>query len=185
MQRVDRFVTVRRLVCILSVYIARLWYVYERHLTRVFPLPPRLNRDAMVVLLGTGDVDWWKVVGVGGGGGNAVVRMTQQSIPGVEFWCLNTDAQVKYCVLLFFTLVKWVESYIIRLKIMAAAIKLSLAEDKVGNFWKHVGNPRRALRYSALHFWVKKSEVSPNNCRDNAVLCLCIYVRRENAARGY
>ena len=34
------------------------------------------------------------MVGVGGGGGNAVVRMTQQSIPGVEFWCLNTDAQV-------------------------------------------------------------------------------------------
>ncbi|CAM9166990.1 unnamed protein product [Ascophyllum nodosum] len=34
-----------------------------------------------------------KVVGVGGGGGNAVVRMTQQTIPGVEFWCLNTDAQ--------------------------------------------------------------------------------------------
>lgn len=33
-------------------------------------------------------------MGVGGGGGNAVVRMTQQSIPGVEFWCLNTDAQV-------------------------------------------------------------------------------------------
>lgn len=31
---------------------------------------------------------------MGGGGGNAVVRMTQQSIPGVEFWCLNTDAQV-------------------------------------------------------------------------------------------
>ena len=40
-----------------------------------------------------------KVVGVGGGGGNAVVRMTQQSIPGVEFWCLNTDAQVS-CVAL-------------------------------------------------------------------------------------
>lgn len=35
-----------------------------------------------------------KVVGVGGGGGNAVVRMTQEHIPGVEFWCLNTDAQV-------------------------------------------------------------------------------------------
>ncbi|CAM9947666.1 unnamed protein product, partial [Hapterophycus canaliculatus] len=34
-----------------------------------------------------------QVVGVGGGGGNAVVRMTQQNIPGVEFWCLNTDAQ--------------------------------------------------------------------------------------------
>lgn len=37
---------------------------------------------------------WLKVIGVGGGGGNAVVRMTQQPIPGVEFWCLNTDAQV-------------------------------------------------------------------------------------------
>ncbi|KAG5190321.1 filamentous temperature sensitive Z, partial [Tribonema minus] len=34
-----------------------------------------------------------QVIGVGGGGGNAVQRMTQQLIPGVEFWCLNTDAQ--------------------------------------------------------------------------------------------
>jgi cell division protein FtsZ len=34
-----------------------------------------------------------KVIGVGGGGGNAVQRMTQQAIPGVEFWALNTDAQ--------------------------------------------------------------------------------------------
>ncbi len=34
-----------------------------------------------------------KVIGVGGGGGNAVHRMTQQAIPGVEFWALNTDAQ--------------------------------------------------------------------------------------------
>ncbi|CAM9486915.1 unnamed protein product [Chrysoparadoxa australica] len=34
-----------------------------------------------------------KVIGVGGGGGNAVSRMTEQPIPGVEFWCLNTDAQ--------------------------------------------------------------------------------------------
>jgi len=34
-----------------------------------------------------------KVIGVGGGGGNAVQRMIQQAIPGVEFWALNTDAQ--------------------------------------------------------------------------------------------
>lgn len=34
-----------------------------------------------------------KVVGVGGGGGNAVNRMVQTGIAGVEFWALNTDAQ--------------------------------------------------------------------------------------------
>eukprot|EP00904_Undaria_pinnatifida_P006987 jgi/Undpi1/3418/HiC_scaffold_16.g06791.m1 len=34
-----------------------------------------------------------KVVGVGGGGGNAVNRMVQTGISGVEFWSLNTDAQ--------------------------------------------------------------------------------------------
>ncbi len=35
-----------------------------------------------------------KVVGVGGGGGNAVNRMIQQGLQGVEFWALNTDEQV-------------------------------------------------------------------------------------------
>ncbi len=34
-----------------------------------------------------------KVIGVGGGGGNAVDHMVQQSIEGVEFICANTDAQ--------------------------------------------------------------------------------------------
>mmetsp|Transcript_14401 Transcript_14401/g.19265 ORF Transcript_14401/g.19265 Transcript_14401/m.19265 type:complete len:418 (+) Transcript_14401:156-1409(+) len=34
-----------------------------------------------------------KVVGVGGGGGNAVNRMVETAIEGVEFWALNTDAQ--------------------------------------------------------------------------------------------
>ena len=34
-----------------------------------------------------------KVVGVGGGGGNAVNRMVETSIEGVEFWAMNTDAQ--------------------------------------------------------------------------------------------
>lgn len=34
-----------------------------------------------------------KVVGVGGGGGNAVEHMLQGSIEGVEFICANTDAQ--------------------------------------------------------------------------------------------
>jgi cell division protein FtsZ len=34
-----------------------------------------------------------KVLGVGGGGGNAVNRMIQTRIEGVTFWAINTDAQ--------------------------------------------------------------------------------------------
>ena len=34
-----------------------------------------------------------KVVGVGGGGGNAVEHMIGQGVQGVEFICANTDAQ--------------------------------------------------------------------------------------------
>lgn len=35
-----------------------------------------------------------KVVGVGGGGGNAVNRMIAAGLGGVDFWAMNTDAQV-------------------------------------------------------------------------------------------
>ena len=34
-----------------------------------------------------------KVVGVGGGGGNAVNRMIEEHLDGVEFISVNTDAQ--------------------------------------------------------------------------------------------
>jgi cell division protein FtsZ len=34
-----------------------------------------------------------KVIGVGGGGGNAVAHMVQAGLEGVEFICINTDAQ--------------------------------------------------------------------------------------------
>ena len=34
-----------------------------------------------------------KVIGVGGGGGNAVEHMIQNHVQGVEFVCANTDAQ--------------------------------------------------------------------------------------------
>ncbi len=34
-----------------------------------------------------------KVIGVGGGGGNAVNHMVESNIEGVEFICANTDAQ--------------------------------------------------------------------------------------------
>ncbi len=35
-----------------------------------------------------------KVIGVGGGGGNAVNRMIKSGLTGVEFWLMNTDLQV-------------------------------------------------------------------------------------------
>ena len=35
-----------------------------------------------------------KVIGVGGGGGNAVNRMIENGMEGVEFWVMNTDKQV-------------------------------------------------------------------------------------------
>ena len=35
-----------------------------------------------------------KVVGVGGGGGNAVNRMIASGLNGVDFWAVNTDSQV-------------------------------------------------------------------------------------------
>ena len=34
-----------------------------------------------------------KVIGVGGGGGNAVKHMESGDLEGVEFVCANTDAQ--------------------------------------------------------------------------------------------
>ncbi|KAK9808349.1 hypothetical protein WJX73_005100 [Symbiochloris irregularis] len=34
-----------------------------------------------------------KVIGVGGGGGNAINRMVSSGLQGVEFWAVNTDAQ--------------------------------------------------------------------------------------------
>ena len=34
-----------------------------------------------------------KVIGVGGGGGNAVKHMIDNSVEGVDFVCANTDAQ--------------------------------------------------------------------------------------------
>ncbi len=40
-----------------------------------------------------GSVAKIKVIGVGGGGGNAVNRMIASDVSGVEFWTVNTDAQ--------------------------------------------------------------------------------------------
>lgn len=36
-----------------------------------------------------------KVIGVGGGGSNAVIRMVEYGVKGVDFVVMNTDVQVK------------------------------------------------------------------------------------------
>ncbi|MEO8671519.1 MAG: cell division protein FtsZ [Tahibacter sp.] len=48
----------------------------------MFELVERLAPNAVI-----------KVIGVGGGGGNAVAHMVQQHVDGVDFVCANTDAQ--------------------------------------------------------------------------------------------
>ena len=41
----------------------------------------------------TGNIAQIKVVGIGGAGGNAVNRMIEYGLKGVEFVSVNTDAQ--------------------------------------------------------------------------------------------
>ena len=38
-----------------------------------------------------------KVVGIGGGGGNAITRMIENGLVGVDFIALNTDVQALEC----------------------------------------------------------------------------------------
>ncbi|KAL2547512.1 cell division protein FtsZ-like protein 2-1 [Forsythia ovata] len=44
-------------------------------------------------LLGISQKAKIKVIGVGGGGSNAVNRMIESAMKGVEFWIVNTDIQ--------------------------------------------------------------------------------------------
>jgi len=53
-------------------------------------VPAEQLRSDNIVLSSTAKI---KVIGVGGGGGNAVNRMIASNISGVEFWSINTDAQ--------------------------------------------------------------------------------------------
>lgn len=53
-------------------------------------IPEEYNRMDDIV---PGRVANIKVIGVGGGGGNAVNRMIASDVTGVEFWSINTDAQ--------------------------------------------------------------------------------------------
>lgn len=53
-------------------------------------IPGEESRSGDIV---PGSVAKIKVIGVGGGGGNAVNRMIASDVSGVEFWSINTDAQ--------------------------------------------------------------------------------------------
>jgi cell division protein FtsZ len=53
-------------------------------------IPREETRSDIIV---PGSVAKIKVIGVGGGGGNAVNRMIASEVTGVEFWSINTDAQ--------------------------------------------------------------------------------------------
>ena len=53
----------------------------------MFELVEKLSPNAVI-----------KVIGVGGGGGNAVAHMVHSNVEGVDFICANTDAQaLKNC----------------------------------------------------------------------------------------
>ena len=54
---------------------------------------PALGNAAMGNDIVPGSMARIKVVGVGGGGCNAVNRMIDSGVSGIEFWTLNTDAQ--------------------------------------------------------------------------------------------
>ena len=53
----------------------------------------KLGVEAKAENIMLGSVAKIKVIGVGGGGGNAVNRMIASDVVGVEFWSFNTDAQ--------------------------------------------------------------------------------------------
>jgi cell division protein FtsZ len=53
----------------------------------------RTGEDVRSSNIVPGSVAKIKVIGVGGGGGNAVNRMIASDVTGVEFWSVNTDAQ--------------------------------------------------------------------------------------------
>ncbi len=53
-------------------------------------VPKEENRSNKIVPSNVANI---KVMGVGGGGCNAVNRMIDSQVTGIEFWAINTDAQ--------------------------------------------------------------------------------------------
>src|SRR4051794_9746773 len=67
--------------------------VREGRHSRVGPRGPSDHREARTVAAAQNYLAIIKVVGIGGGGVNAVNRMIEVGLKGVEFIAINTDAQ--------------------------------------------------------------------------------------------
>jgi cell division protein FtsZ len=63
------------------------------HLSQVRDARNTLSEESRSVEIVPSSVARIKVIGVGGGGCNAVNRMIASEVSGVEFWSINTDAQ--------------------------------------------------------------------------------------------
>ena len=57
------------------------------------PVEPKFGENLMSGDIVPSSVAKIKVIGVGGSGGNAVNRMVESDVSGVEFWSINTDSQ--------------------------------------------------------------------------------------------
>ncbi len=68
-------------------------YLYDRNFEVPINKNSTLPREGKPDNIVPSNVAKIKVIGVGGGGCNAVNRMIQTDIIGVEFWAINTDAQ--------------------------------------------------------------------------------------------
>lgn len=68
----------------------------KTNLRNIFSSDPHQNTKTIEVIPDITPVANLKVIGVGGGGGNAVNRMIKAGLKGVEFIAVNTDAQALY-----------------------------------------------------------------------------------------
>jgi cell division protein FtsZ len=59
----------------------------------ISPMEPKFGENLMSGDIVPSSVAKIKVIGVGGSGGNAVNRMVESDVSGVEFWSINTDSQ--------------------------------------------------------------------------------------------
>src|SRR5574337_172316 len=66
------------------------------NLRNLFSGGNQLGKKTLEVIPEMNPVASIKVIGVGGGGGNAINRMIKANLRGIEFIAVNTDAQALY-----------------------------------------------------------------------------------------
>jgi cell division protein FtsZ len=77
-----KLIALFRFVKIVNVVINNNFFQGSKRGTLMFELVDSIPQNAVI-----------KVIGIGGGGGNAVKHMISNAVDGVEFICANTDAQ--------------------------------------------------------------------------------------------